>query len=298
MRRILFEIILNNQCNKRCSYCDLDFKDTAFSFADLDKFVHFLRSNKDSVEYYHINFFGGEPLLSFDKIVYLLRNMGADKMRYSIGTNWLLLDKEKLDFFRQNDFIIHLSIDNIAGLQFFEKIKISWYEDIIEINFINDPEFLNNSKKIFDFLKQREFNKINIMPVFTTKKWNKEAMKMLFELKRYIDGFHLKNIQYFSYFNWFSSDIQYIIDTDLFFYQDLDSLLWLQKQYNIVPKSIREEIQNKTKIFPLEGNDYNVLDLIDKYNKKELLELIFKIPKVVWTYKDNLLIDKIIKDGT
>jgi hypothetical protein len=38
--------------------------------------------------------------------------------------------------------------------------------------------------------------------------------------------------------------------------------------------------------------------LVNKYDKKELLELIFKIPKVIWTYQDNFLIDKIIKNGT
>gem|GEM_PF-1425047 len=84
MYKILFEIILNNQCNKRCSYCDLDFKDTSFSFVDIDKFTYFLRTNKNLVEYYHINFFGGEPLLSFDKIVYFIRNVGLDKIHYSI----------------------------------------------------------------------------------------------------------------------------------------------------------------------------------------------------------------------
>ncbi|MFA5917175.1 MAG: radical SAM protein [Candidatus Gracilibacteria bacterium] len=298
MYKILFEVIINNQCNKRCSYCDLNFKNKSFSFRDLDKFIIFLNSNKDFVKYYHINFFGGEPLLSFDKIKYFVENIQFDKIKYSIGTNGLLLDKDKLNFFKQNKFTIHLSIDNIDCLNLFEKVDISGYEDLIEINFINDPYFMHNSKKVFDFIKDKNFYKINIMPVFSTKKWDKQSLIFLYEFKRNVDSFHLKNVQYFSYFNGLSSDIQYILDTDLSFYKDIDSLLWLQKQYKIISEDLREKIQNNTKSFSLEENNYNILDLVNKYDKKELLELIFKIPKVIGTYQDNFLIDKIIKNGT
>jgi hypothetical protein len=37
--------------------------------------------------------------------------------------------------------------------------------------------------------------------------------------------------------------------------------------------------------------------LINRYNAKEVLELVMKIPKVLGTYKENLLIDKILKNG-
>jgi sulfatase maturation enzyme AslB (radical SAM superfamily) len=55
MKKILIELILTNSCNKRCEYCDLDFKTKSFSFNDLDLFINFLKNNKAE---YTINFFG------------------------------------------------------------------------------------------------------------------------------------------------------------------------------------------------------------------------------------------------
>jgi hypothetical protein len=60
---------------------------------------------------------------------------------------------------------------------------------------------MHNSKKVFDFIKDKNFYKINIMPVFSTKKWDKQSLIFLYEFKRNVDSFHLKNVQYFSYFN-------------------------------------------------------------------------------------------------
>jgi sulfatase maturation enzyme AslB (radical SAM superfamily) len=55
MHKILIELILTNSCNKRCEYCDLDFKTKSLSFDDLDLFIDFLKNNKAE---YTINFFG------------------------------------------------------------------------------------------------------------------------------------------------------------------------------------------------------------------------------------------------
>lgn len=54
MQNILIELILTNQCNKRCQYCDLDFKNNFFSKEKLDVFINFLRQNPAN---YSINFF-------------------------------------------------------------------------------------------------------------------------------------------------------------------------------------------------------------------------------------------------
>jgi sulfatase maturation enzyme AslB (radical SAM superfamily) len=54
MENILIELILTNNCNKRCEYCDLDFKNKSLSFMDLDLFINFIKNNKAN---YTINFF-------------------------------------------------------------------------------------------------------------------------------------------------------------------------------------------------------------------------------------------------
>ena len=54
MNKILIELILTNQCNKRCEYCDLDFQNKSLSFNDLNLFIEFINKNKAN---YTINFF-------------------------------------------------------------------------------------------------------------------------------------------------------------------------------------------------------------------------------------------------
>ena len=41
MKNILIEVIINNQCNKRCQYCDLDFKNKSLSKENIDDFLFF-----------------------------------------------------------------------------------------------------------------------------------------------------------------------------------------------------------------------------------------------------------------
>ena len=172
MNKILIELILTNQCNKRCEYCDLDFKVKSLSFNELDLFIHFLKTNKAD---YTINFFWWEPLLEFGKLKYFFDNSKQYVSKFSIWTNWVLLNKEKLEYFRQNNIIIYLSIDNINLWKDIDLVLCSDYKDIININFINDPDFLDNSILIFEKIKQYWFKNISFMPVFSTKKWSKQS---------------------------------------------------------------------------------------------------------------------------
>jgi MoaA/NifB/PqqE/SkfB family radical SAM enzyme len=54
MEKILIELILTNQCNKKCNYCDLEFKNKSLSTQNLDRLTSFLEKNK---AYYSTNFF-------------------------------------------------------------------------------------------------------------------------------------------------------------------------------------------------------------------------------------------------
>jgi len=293
MHKILIELILTNSCNKRCEYCDLDFKNKALSKDELDIIIKFLSENKAD---YIINFFGWEPLLYYNNIKYFLEKTKNIVSIFTIWTNWVLLDKEKLDFFKINNVEISLSIDNISVLNDLNLEQISNYKEIINLNFIIDPDYIKNSKVLFKEILKYDFQKINIMPVFTTKNWDNNSFLELKKLKKYIDSFCLNNINYFSYYNWISIDKQFILDTDLNLYADLDSLLWLQKQYKIVPNKFKETIHEHTKIWNVK--DLNLLDLINNYNIEKILKIALSVPKEIWKLKQNTIIDKILKDGT
>jgi hypothetical protein len=64
----------------------------------------------------------------------------------------------------------------------------------------------------------------------------------------------------------------------LFLYSDIDSLLWLQKQYKNTDENLKIEINSKTKICFLNDKNISLNFILSKYNIKEILKLIFEIP--------------------
>ena len=93
-------------------------------FEIADDTVKWLNKNKE--EYKNINgyypkdssvfFFGGEPTLRwYDLIVPLVEKYPNEK--YSITTNGYLLDKDKIDFMKEHNFSVMLSMDGNEATQ-------------------------------------------------------------------------------------------------------------------------------------------------------------------------------------
>jgi len=72
------------------------------------------------IQKYHLNFYGGEPLLAFDlikKTLALLDNKNKDLKKngiYSLTTNGSLLNKEICQFLNTHKFSVELSFDGLA----------------------------------------------------------------------------------------------------------------------------------------------------------------------------------------
>lgn len=122
------------------------------------------------------------------------------------------------------------------------------------------------------------------MPVYTTKIWDFSALSHLLNI---FDIY--KNIgTFFNYYNGFSSEKQFILETNGDLYQDLDSLLWLQCQYKIFEKKIVNFIQQSTKIGNI--NTLTFAEIIEKYNPKKIQQFVFLLEKLANTTRNNHLI--------
>ncbi len=296
MQNVLFELILTNNCNKRCQYCDLEFKNKSMTINDLDLFIDFIKNNNAQ---YIINFFWWEPLLMYNEIKYFVEKSDKYVNKYFIWTNWFLLDYAKLEYFIKNKIKIHLSIDNIKWWEDIDLELISKYKDNIIINFINDPDYIKNSITIYDKIINYWFKNIAFMPVFSSKKWNNKSLLWLKQLYNHISkNNNWINLEIYSYFNGISVDKQFILDTNLYFYSDIDSLLWLQKQYKVIPDYIKKEIDKKTKLLSLKDKNISLNNLINIYNIEEIVKLIFEIPKKTWDYITYSVIDKIFENDS
>jgi len=120
-RRLRFStltLILTDRCNYRCSYCYQRKSDRELPIPALTKTVDFIFPLLTRICY--INFYGGEPLLGFDRLrrtvsrFERLNRDGKRRIRYSLSTNGSLLEEEVLRFLDEHAFTLLLSFDGSA----------------------------------------------------------------------------------------------------------------------------------------------------------------------------------------
>ncbi|UCH93731.1 MAG: radical SAM protein [Candidatus Aminicenantes bacterium] len=113
-------LIVTDDCNFNCSYClqkkEKKYMDNTTIKTAVDFFYPFLKGD-DKI---YINFYGGEPLLAYDKIKYAVQLLqeknktGNKNIECSLTTNGSLITDEMLDFFNRNQFGLMLSFDGLA----------------------------------------------------------------------------------------------------------------------------------------------------------------------------------------
>lgn len=111
-----------HDCNLRCEYCfasqgDFNGEKAFMSLETGKKALDFLVKNSKNRRNLEVDFFGGEPLMNFDvvkELVYYGRKIEKENnknFRFTITTNGLLLDQEKMDFINENMSNVVLSLD-------------------------------------------------------------------------------------------------------------------------------------------------------------------------------------------
>lgn len=111
-----------HDCNLRCEYCFAsqgDFKGqrTLMSFETGKAALDFIVKNSGHRKNIEVDFFGGEPLMNFEVVKQLVkygRSIEKDyskNFRFTITTNGMLLDSDKIDFINENMDNVVLSLD-------------------------------------------------------------------------------------------------------------------------------------------------------------------------------------------
>lgn len=115
---MILDIYLTNSCNLRCTYCYFKRKKANRANSDLIKKTlrYFLdRKYKDQTLY--CTFIGGEPTLEFEKIKEAVKigkslaKKHRKKIFFNLVTNGTLLNNERINFLKRNNFYIVLSFD-------------------------------------------------------------------------------------------------------------------------------------------------------------------------------------------
>lgn len=182
---------LTSQCNIRCEYCYVDFKNDKLDFSLAKNIVDYLVLKEWNEKI--ISFFGGEPMLEFENlknIVEYAKKKFEEKNKqisFKIATNFLLMNEEKMDFLRENNFEIHISMNgNIENnnkmrdnsterlLKNFEKfLSFEERKNIVILLAFSNCE-IKNLKENIEFILNLWFQKINLEMIFGKKyNWQK-----------------------------------------------------------------------------------------------------------------------------
>ncbi len=208
--------ILSEQCNLACKYCFLGngniknknkvttypmSKETAKS-----ALLYFSNQTKVKKEYFNdrkeIIFYGGEPLINFDTLKYiveeckLMQRQGdiSSDTNFSMVTNGLLLDEDKIDFLKENNVSVSISIDGIdetSNKNRVDKNGLNIYPKIISV---------------LDLLKKKQF-RVSLSITLTEDTLNSaedilhlaeiyNISAISFNLLLKADGFHVSNDYY------------------------------------------------------------------------------------------------------
>lgn len=146
-------LLIAQDCNLRCKYCfastgDFGLGRKLMDFETGKKAIDFLLENSGDRENLELDFFGGEPLMNFEvvkQVVVYARSKEAEyhkNFRFTVTTNGMLLDDDKIDFINKEMSNVVLSIDGrkevndrvrqrIDGTGCYDKI-IDKFKDLVE----------------------------------------------------------------------------------------------------------------------------------------------------------------------
>jgi uncharacterized protein len=193
--------IVTDDCNYNCFYCPQTKENSYMKRSTIEKavefFYPFLNEETD------ISFYGGEPLLAFDKIKYAVSLLleknkeGEKKLAFYLTTNGSLVTDEMLDFFHRHQFDVMLSFDGLAQdiarkhgslgptRELIKRVQKSAYSDIKFSTYsVFTPETVNQLSASLQYnidcgLTDIEFNLALNLP------WSKAA---LITLERELSG--------------------------------------------------------------------------------------------------------------
>lgn len=111
---IILSAALSEACNLNCVYCNVDKQSKKRIDGELfvQEYYRLREANPDEVV--KIDFYGGEPLMQYDTIEYVLEKLHQEpNIRFFMPTNGLLLTKEKIDYLQARGVEISLSFDGL-----------------------------------------------------------------------------------------------------------------------------------------------------------------------------------------
>lgn len=201
MNRLKFiNVWLTYECNYVCTYCyERDITTSShMNEYTASKFVEFVKTYYDRTAELCVNFHGGEPLLNYGVLKYIIEELKKTNPNIIFGltTNGSLLDEESIVFLSENcTYNLSISIDGLENshhLNRKSKNGVNEYDKIM----LNAIKLKHNSKslrirmtinkmtidKIYEnikYLYDKGFDLIAPALDFTESKWSEDEYQLI-----------------------------------------------------------------------------------------------------------------------
>lgn len=214
--KMLVGIWVTTGCNLRCKYCyeGVDKEYDNMSMAVADKAIEFIKKiyNKEDQRPLVVEFHGGEPLLNYPLIQYLVTMIEREFPKHLLGitTNGTLLTKERITYLSEKmTYGFSLSIDGKKETN--DKNKIDYngkgtYHKVIEIipellkekqdvraRMTYTPETVGELSENIIYLIKCGFKNIVSAADFFSQEWSMKEMEILLQEMEKIRQYHKKN---------------------------------------------------------------------------------------------------------
>lgn len=131
-------ISINNRCNLNCTYCHFQEKknyiqeDNMDVITILDIITSHIEDN--DIDLFKLGFVGnGEPMLDYEKLKQYIAHIGdylkSGRIAAYTITNGLLVDREKLEFFKEYNVNVGFSVDGISAIH--DKYRCGTHEQVM-----------------------------------------------------------------------------------------------------------------------------------------------------------------------
>lgn len=190
--------LITNQCNCACPYCFEERRPERMTLDVAKDILNFLSVNARGGRC-NFTFFGGEPMLEFDRLMVPLveyAKIQNIRVRFGMTTNGTLLDSERLEWLSQNGIQFMLSFDGQkktqetsrpmpAGTSSYEMIMANW--DLILAKYPNQcvraTLIKENVGRFFDdicFMESHGVRDFSVLPNFFDN-WDAHTQKLFMD---------------------------------------------------------------------------------------------------------------------
>ncbi len=183
---------VGNECNINCTYCYASpFKKHKVQIMDSKTLQKIVKESIDNADEITVSWHGGEPTIAglpfFQKYMFYVKKYKRENQTIinRIQTNATLITNELAEFFKENDFIVSVSIDGPEFLHDLNRCdfnqKGTFAKTMIGVNILRqngiEPEVIatisqtnvNYPKEIFDFFHSNKFKYLKLNAIYDSK---------------------------------------------------------------------------------------------------------------------------------